>query len=196
MQTDGAKIMSKSEILETFLSGKVHVLVGDITKQHVDVVVNAANSTLLGGGGVDGAIHERGGPEILEECREIRRTRFPDGLPTGEAVMTTGGRLPARHVIHTVGPIRMAGREPDAAMLARCYRNSILLAAENGQRSIAFPAISTGAFGYPPEQAAPVVSEAIESVLTIGTVVEQVRLVFFDANDATLFLANHRFTAK
>jgi O-acetyl-ADP-ribose deacetylase (regulator of RNase III) len=186
--------MDQSEVLESFLFGKVRVLVGDITKQDVDVIVNAANSTLFGGGGVDGAIHEEGGAQILEECREIRRTRFPRGLPTGDVVLTTGGRLLARYVIHTVGPIRRMGREPDALMLASCYRNSLALAAENGLRSIAFPAISTGAFGYPPEQAAPVVSETIQSVLTAGTLVEQVRLVFYELEHARLFLKHQRFT--
>jgi O-acetyl-ADP-ribose deacetylase (regulator of RNase III) len=186
--------MDQSKSLKSFLSGRVRVLQGDITKQSVDVIVNAANGTLFGGGGVDGAIHAKGGPEILEACCEIRRTRFPRGLPTGEVVLTTGGRLPARYVIHTVGPITRIGHEPDASMLASCYRNSLALAAENGLRSIAFPAISTGAFGYPPERAAPVVSETIESVLTAGTLVEQVRLVFYEAEDARLFLKNQRFT--
>jgi O-acetyl-ADP-ribose deacetylase (regulator of RNase III) len=181
------------ETLADFLSQRVLVGVGDITQQRVDAIVNAANHTLLGGGGVDGAIHAKGGPEILAECREIRRTRFPDGLPTGEAVITTAGLLPARHVIHTVGPIRIPSRDTDAAKLAACYRNSILLAAEKSLRSIAFPAISTGAFGYPPQDAAPVVSESIESVLAGGTVVEQVRLVFFSAHDAKVFLRNQRF---
>jgi O-acetyl-ADP-ribose deacetylase (regulator of RNase III) len=186
--------MEHSKSLGSFLYGKVRVLKGDITAQNVDVIVNAANSTLLGGGGVDGAIHAKGGPQILEACREIRRTRFPRGLSTGEAVLTTGGDLLARYVIHTVGPITEIGSEPDALMLASCYRKSLALAGENGLRSIAFPAISTGAFGYPPERAAPVVSETIESVLTAGTVVEQVRLVFFEAEDARLFLKNQRFT--
>jgi O-acetyl-ADP-ribose deacetylase len=186
--------VDQSKSLDCFLSGRVLVLKGDITKQNVDVIVNAANSALLGGGGVDGAIHARGGPQILEACREIRRTRFPHGLPTGEVVLTTGGRLPTRYVIHTVGPITRIGQEPDASMLASCYRNSLALAADTGLRSIAFPAISTGAFGYPPERAAPVVSETIESVLTAGTLVEQVRLVFYEAEDARLFLKNQRFT--
>ena len=185
--------MPELETLADFLSQRVLVGVGDITQQRVDAIVNAANHTLLGGGGVDGAIHAKGGPEILAECREIRRTRFPDGLPTGEAVITTAGLLPARHVIHTVGPIRIPSRDTDAAKLAACYRNSILLAAEKSLRSIAFPAISTGAFGYPPQDAAPVVSESIESVLAGGTVVEQVRLVFFSAHDAKVFLRNQRF---
>jgi O-acetyl-ADP-ribose deacetylase len=170
---EGRSVMDRSKPLQSFLSGRVRILQGDITKQNVDVIVNAANSTLLGGGGVDGAIHAKGGPQILEACREIRRTRYPHGLPTGEVVLTTGGNLPARYVIHTVGPIT---------------------AAENGLRSIAFPAISTGAFGYPPEQAAPVVSETIESALTAGTLVERVHLVFYEAEDARLFLKNQRFT--
>ena len=146
--------MDQSKLLASFLSGKVQVVTGDITKQNVDAIVNAANSTLLGGGGVDGAIHAKGGPKILEACRDLRRTRFPSGLPTGEAVLTTAGQLPARHVIHTVGPITGIGKEPDASLLATCYRNPLALAAEHGLRSIAFPAISTGAYGYPIEDAA------------------------------------------
>jgi O-acetyl-ADP-ribose deacetylase (regulator of RNase III) len=186
--------MDQSKILASFLSGKVQVVMGDITKQNVDAIVNAANSTLLGGGGVDGAIHAKGGPKILEACRDLRRTRFPRGLPTGEAVLTTGGQLPARHVIHTVGPITAIGKEPDASMLAACYRNSLDLAAKHGLRSIAFPAISTGAYGYPPDRAAPVVSETIESVLSAGSPVEHVRLVFFNEADARTFLKNQTFT--
>jgi len=187
--------MDQSQVLAAFLSGQVLVSVGDIANQNVDAIVNAANSTLLGGGGVDGAIHRQGGPRILEECREIRRTRFPRGFPTGDAVLTGGGRLPARYVIHTVGPIRGMGREPDSKMLAACYRNSLALAAEHGLRSIAFPAISTGAYGYRADQAAPVVSETVESVLTAGTVVREVRLVFYSAGDARTFLKHQRFTA-
>jgi O-acetyl-ADP-ribose deacetylase (regulator of RNase III) len=185
--------MDPSKTLASFLSGKVHVMTGDITKQDVDAIVNAANSTLLGGGGVDGAIHAKGGPKILEACREIRSTRFPRGLPTGEAVLTTAGQLPARHVIHTVGPITGTGHEPDASLLAACYRNSLALAAEHGLHSIAFPAISTGAYGYPPERAAPVVSATIESVLSAGSPLEHVRLVFFNEADARTFLKNQTF---
>jgi O-acetyl-ADP-ribose deacetylase len=187
--------MDQSKILASFLNGKVEVVTADITKQNVDVIVNAANSTLLGGGGVDGAIHTRGGPKILEACRELRRTRFPTGLPTGEAVLTTAGQLPARHVIHTVGPIAAIGKEPDAAKLAACYRNALALAAEHGLRSIAFPAISTGAYGYPPDRAAPVVSETIESVLSASSPVERVRLVFFNEDDAKIFLKHQTFTS-
>src|SRR6202140_1342440 len=187
--------MDQSKSLASFLDGKVQVVTGDITKQDVDAIVNAANSSLLGGGGVDGAIHAKGGPKILEACRELRRTRFPRGLPTGEAVLTTGGQLPARHVIHTVGPIAAMGKEPDAAKLAACYRNSLALSAEHGLRSIAFPAISTGAYGYPRDRAAPVVSETIESVLSAGSPVEQVRLVFFNESDARTFLKHQIFTS-
>src|SRR6266481_5384961 len=115
--------MDQSKPLQSFLTGRVRVLKGDITDQSRDAEESGANSTLLGGGGVDGAIHAKGGPQILEACREIRRTQFPRGLPTGEVVLTTGGRLPARYVIHTVGPITKIGHEPDASMLASCYRN-------------------------------------------------------------------------
>lgn len=187
--------MSASPILQSFLSAHVHVLVGDITSQRVDAIVNAANSTLLGGGGVDGAIHRRGGPSILEECRKLRSSRFPQGLPTGEAVITTAGDLPARHVIHTVGPICRGNSDPNAALLAACYHNSLALAAQHHLRSIAFPAISTGAYGYPREQAAPVVSASIESFLRQPTSLTEVRLVFFDNSDAQLFLRHHSFSA-
>lgn len=188
--------MDQPENLESFLSGRVRVLVGDITAQDVDAIVNAANSTLLGGGGVDGAIHRKGGPQILEQCKEIRRTRFPDGLPTGEVALTTGGRLPARYVIHTVGPITRPSQEPDSRLLAACYRNALALAAEKGFRSIAFPAISTGVYGYPRHRAAPVVSAAIESALAVETSVTEVRLVFYQADDARVFLANQHFSGR
>jgi O-acetyl-ADP-ribose deacetylase len=188
--------MNQRSLPKAFLSGSVHVLVGDITSQNVDAIVNAANSTLLGGGGVDGAIHRRGGPHILEECRKLRTSRFPQGLPTGEAVLTCAGALPAKHVIHTVGPIVRGGREPDSALLAACYRNSLALAAEGHLSSIAFPAISTGAYGYPREAAAPVVSSTIESFLREPTTIKEVRLVFFDVSDACIFLEGQIFTSE
>lgn len=175
------------------LEGRVRIITGDITKQDVDAIVNAANSSLLGGGGVDGAIHRAGGPVILEECQEIRRTLYPEGLPTGEAVITTGGDLTARHVIHTVGPVwgREGGRE--AELLASCYRKSLALAAGRGLSSIAFPAISTGAFGYPPEEAAEVASEAIADFLDADESIREVRLVFFSEAGAEVFLRKHKF---
>src|SRR5207248_8172848 len=126
---------------------RIHVVIGDLTKQDVDAIVNAADPSLMGGGGVDGAIHRAGGPLILAECREIRRTRFPNGLPTGEAVITTGGKLPALYVIHTVGPIYGEYGGKEGEFLANCYHNSLTLAVEKNLSSVAFPAISTGVFG-------------------------------------------------
>lgn len=179
--------------LQSFLAGRVAVVVGDITRQEVTAVVNAANWTLLGGGGVDGAIHRAGGPEILKECQELRRTAYSDGLPTGEAVITTGGNLPAKYVIHTVGPIY--GRQPDrdAELLAACYRNCLLLAQQHSIPSIAFPSISTGAFGYPRHEAAKVASAAIKSFLSADPQIEEVRLVFFQPSDARTFLRHQNF---
>ena len=169
------------------------VVVGDITCLDVDAIVNAANSTLLGGGGVDGAIHRAGGPAILDACRAIRRTEYPDGLPTGEAVVTTGGNLPARHVIHTVGPIygRHDGRESE--LLASCYLKSLDLAAKLSLTSIGFPAISTGAFGYPQAGAAQVSSEVISSYFLTDDQIREVRLVFFQLRSAEIFLEYQRF---
>ena len=149
---------------------------GDITEQQVDAVVNAANSSLLGGGGVDGAIHRRGGPEILAACKELRATRYPDGLPTGQAVATTAGRLPARWVIHTVGPV-WSKREDRSALLASCYRRSLQVADELGARSVAFPAVSAGVYRWPLDDAARI---AVETVRATETAVALVRFVLFD----------------
>ena len=179
----------------TFLGGRVQVVVGDITAQRVDAIVNAANSTLLGGGGVDGAIHRAGGPAILEACRELRRTRYPEGLPTGEAVMTTGGALPAHAVIHTVGPVWSRHRD-GARLLASCYAGSLALAVKNRLRTIAFPAISTGVYGYPRSEAAKVASSAITAFLAADRTLEEVRLVFFDSVDADEFLAAQEFPPR
>lgn len=178
---------------QSFLEGRVVVVVDDITRQQVDAIVNAANSSLLGGGGVDGAIHRVGGPQILKECQEIRRTGYPKGLPAGEAVITSGGKLPARFVIHTVGPIY--GREPEreAELLAACYRNSLNLAVQHAVSSIAFPSISTGVYGYPKLEAAAVSSRAIKEFLTSDRNIEEVRLVFFHDADARVFLQHHEF---
>lgn len=179
--------------VESLLAGRVLVLVGDITTQDVTAIVNAANSTLLGGAGVDGAIHRAGGPQILEECKQIRKTVYPDGLPTGHAVITTGGNLPAKHVIHTVGPIY--GRDPkrQSELLAACYQNSLLLARQHAVSTIAFPSISTGAFGYPKTEAAQIASAAIKQFLATDELIEQVRLVFFQQSDARVFLQYHEF---
>jgi O-acetyl-ADP-ribose deacetylase (regulator of RNase III) len=176
-----------------FLNGRVIVKVGDITLEEVDAVVNAANSTLLGGSGVDGAIHAKGGPAILAECEEIRRTQYADGMPTGEAVITTGGDLPAKHVIHTVGPIygRHGGSEP--SLLAKCYANSLHLAAANGLGSIAFPAISTGVYAYPKPEAAIVASDAIKTFVAADSSISDIRLVFYSQRDADVFLEHNTF---
>jgi O-acetyl-ADP-ribose deacetylase len=183
----------QAEFIQSFLDGRVLILAGDITKQRVDAIVNAANSTLRGGGGVDGAIHEAGGPEILAACEELRRTRYPQGLPTGEAVITTGGRLPARYVIHTVGPIKGVHGAGDAELLAACYRHSLTLAAQHGLRSVAFPAISTGVYGYPRDEAAAVASQEIANFLAYNTALREVRLVFFTQRDAAVFLQSQVF---
>jgi len=179
--------------IESFLGGRVLVVVGDITSQDVTAIVNAANSSLLGGGGVDGAIHRAGGPEILKECRQIRNTVYPDGLPTGEAVITTGGNLPAKYVIHTVGPIYGRDPEREAELLAACYKNSLLLALQRGVTSLAFPSISTGAYGYPKTEAAKIASATIRDFLRADQQIEQVRLVFFQDRDARVFRENHEF---
>lgn len=185
--------MAESEANYSFLNNRVIALQGDITAQAVDAVVNAANWTLLGGGGVDGAIHEEGGPAILEACKEIRRTLYPDGLPTGEAVITTAGNLPARYVIHTVGPIKGRYGDQDADYLAACYRNSLRLAIEHELETIAFPAISTGVYGYPKDEAAAVSSKAIAEFLANDKQIKEVRLVFYSVSDLRVFSSYHCF---
>jgi O-acetyl-ADP-ribose deacetylase len=161
---------------------QITLVLGDITEQRVDAVVNAANSSLLGGGGVDGAIHRRGGPEILAECRQIRASRYPDGLPTGQAVATTAGKLPARWVIHTVGPV-YAKREDRSPLLASAYRESMRVADELGARTVAFPAVSAGIYGWPLDSAAAI---AVETVGGTATNVDEARFVLFsqDVYDA------------
>jgi O-acetyl-ADP-ribose deacetylase (regulator of RNase III) len=148
---------------------------GDITRVAVDAVVNAANGSLMGGGGVDGAIHRAGGPAILEECRRLRAERWPEGLPTGEAAATTAGRMPARWVIHTVGPV-YAETIDRSHLLAACHRSSLRVADEVGAASVAFPAISTGVYGYPVGEAAAV---AVAAVRAAATRVTEVRFVLF-----------------
>ncbi|MFF3445552.1 O-acetyl-ADP-ribose deacetylase [Streptomyces sp. NPDC002667] len=149
---------------------------GDITRQSVDAVVNAANSSLLGGGGVDGAIHRRGGPAILAECRKLRAGHYGKGLPTGRAIATTAGDLDARWVIHTVGP-RYTPEVDRSELLASCYRESLRVADELGARRVAFPAVSAGIYGWPMDDAARI---AVETVRAAGTDVEEVRFVLFD----------------
>lgn len=141
----------------------IECVTGDLTRERVDAIVNAANSTLLGGGGVDGAIHTAGGPEILEACSEVRRTTWPDGLPVGEAVATTGGMLRARFVVHTVGPRYREPHGHEEVLLDACHRRSLEVAHAMGARTIAFPAISCGIFGYPAQEAAPVAVRAVRA---------------------------------
>lgn len=151
---------------------------GDITDQHADVLVNAANSSLLGGGGVDGAIHRRGGPEILAACRDLRASHYGKGLPTGQAVATTAGRLHAQHVVHTVGPV-WSGTQDRSALLASCYRESLRVASELGARTVAFPAISTGIYGWPLDDGARIAIGTVRDTAPAG--ITEVRFVLFDA---------------
>jgi O-acetyl-ADP-ribose deacetylase (regulator of RNase III) len=159
---------------------KIEIIQGDITKLALDAIVNAANETLIGGGGVDGAIHGAAGPGLLAECKELRKTKYPDGLPMGQAAITQGYNLPSKHVIHTFGPIYDEVKDP-ARLLADSYRNCLQVAEEHGLKSIAFPAISTGIFGYPKEEAAQVVKKVLAEYRF--TVLEKVVLCYFSKED-------------
>ncbi len=171
----------------TIAGCRLALVQGDLSLIAADAIVNAANHTLLGGGGVDGAIHRRGGPEILAECKRLRATQYPEGLPTGEAVITTAGRLLARHVIHTVGPV-YSGKPEVAALLAACHPNSLELAVREGIRTIAFPAISTGVYGYPVELAAPIaISATVAHLEAHPGAHEEVRFVLFNAATLAIF---------
>lgn len=161
---------------------RIELVTGDITEERVDAVVNAANSSLLGGGGVDGAIHRKGGPAILEECRALRADRYGGGLPAGQAVATTAGRLPARWVIHTVGPVWSASQDRSQT-LRDCYRNALAVAAELGAESVAFPLISSGVYGWPADDA---VAQALAAMRESPDTVETARLVLFDATTREL----------
>ncbi|GAB3651285.1 macro domain-containing protein [Glycomyces tarimensis] len=161
----------------------ISIISGDITRQRVDAIVNAANSSLMGGGGVDGAIHAKGGPAILEECRQLRASQYTDGLPTGEAVATTAGKLPARWVIHTVGPVYSAG-EDRTELLASCYRESLKVADNLGADSIAFPAVSAGVYGWPADSAARI---AYETVTAADSAIEDIRFVLFNQDVLAAF---------
>jgi O-acetyl-ADP-ribose deacetylase (regulator of RNase III) len=161
---------------------RIELVEGDITKMHVDAIVNAANSSLLGGGGVDGAIHRASGPELLEECRKL------GGCPTGEARITGGYRLPARHVIHTVGPVWHGGRHDEDEQLAACYENSLKLAEENLVKSIAFPSISTGAYRFPIQRASEIAVKAVREYLKHSRVVERAVFVCYSHADFQVYL--------
>ena len=179
--------MINIEIMEVnFGSARIKLLEGDITEQETDAIVNAANSSLMGGGGVDGAIHRKGGQQIVEECGLIRRS-LPDGLPTGDAVATTGGRLRARKVIHTVGPIWSGGNNGEPELLARAYRNSLALALNLGIKTISFPSISTGAYGYPVEKASRVALRAVADFLRENAGIVEVRFLLHSRNDLRVY---------
>ena len=160
---------------------RLEILLDDITHLKVDAIVNAANSSLLGGGGVDGAIHRAAGPELLEECRKL------NGCPTGEAKITKGYRLPAAHVIHTVGPVYRDGGHHEPEFLASCYRNSLRLAVENGLKTIAFPCISTGVYRYPKLEAARIAFREITRFLAVYPGFEQVIIVCFGPEDFNIY---------
>jgi O-acetyl-ADP-ribose deacetylase (regulator of RNase III) len=164
---------------------RVTLKLGDISRERADAIVNAANSSLLGGGGVDGAIHRRGGPAILTECRELRKTSYPEGLPAGQAVATTAGGLDARWVIHTVGPV-YAAREDRSAVLASCYEQSLRVADELGASTVAFPAVSAGVYGWPAESAARI---ALTTVSRTPSGLEEARFVLFTEDMLATFRA-------
>lgn len=160
---------------------RIEVVQGDITRMDTDAIVNAANTTLLGGGGVDGAIHRAAGPELLEECRKL------GGCPTGEARITRGYRLPARYVIHTPGPVWRGGQHGEPELLAACYRNSLRLVVANGLRTVAFPSISTGAYGYPIEEAARIALSTVAAYLKDHPEIERVIHVCFSQRDYEVY---------
>jgi O-acetyl-ADP-ribose deacetylase (regulator of RNase III) len=171
---------------------KIRIVQGDITEQGTDAIVNAANSSLMGGGGVDGAIHRKGGPKILEECKKIRGTTWLNGLPTGKAVITTGGDLKARYVIHAVGPVWHGGKHGENKLLAEAYKNSLKLAVSAGLKTIAFPSISTGAYGYPIEKASKIALKTVKEFLEKDYRLDEVLIVLFSEPD----LETYEKTAK
>jgi O-acetyl-ADP-ribose deacetylase len=169
------------------MTGRIDVVHGDLTARNVDAIVNAANSTLYGGGGVDGAIHQAAGVELIEHCRSLRRTTLPQGLPTGQAVATPGGALAARWVIHTVGPKYWEYVDGGADLLAACHRNAMQVAADVGAHTVAFPAISCGIYGWKPEDAAPIALGAVREMLAVLPSVSSVQFVLFNENTFAAF---------
>ncbi len=174
--------------MEKLFDDRIKVITGDITTLEVEGIVNAANSSLMGGGGVDGAIHKKGGPQVLKECKEIRKHQYPDGLPSGKAVVTGSGDLPAHYVIHTVGPVWHGGKEGEKEQLEQAYQNSLLMAEEMGMKTLAFPAISTGIYGYPPELAAITAFKTVRAHMEKKGIPREVYLIFFSEKDKEQFL--------
>jgi O-acetyl-ADP-ribose deacetylase (regulator of RNase III) len=175
---------------QTFQLGKatVRLFKGDITEEDSDAIVNAANSSLMGGGGVDGAIHRKGGPTILEECEKIRATMWPQGLPVGRAVITSAGKLKAKYVIHTVGPVWRDGQHGESELLAETYQNSLTVAVSNGLKSVAFPSISTGAYRYPIEDASRIALKTIKEFLEKEDTLARVDFVLFSERDLEVYM--------
>jgi O-acetyl-ADP-ribose deacetylase len=171
-----------------FFEGRLSTAVGDITRMAADGIVNAANSSLMGGGGVDGAIHRAAGPSLLEECRAVIRDTLPGGLPAGGAVITGAGSLKAKRVIHAVGPVWGGGGKGEEALLASAYRSCLALAERDGLKTLAFPAISTGVYGFPRERAAPIVMAEMRAWFASRALPERVVLVFFSQADEAVFL--------
>jgi len=174
--------------LASLINGRLIIETGDITNKKVGAIVNAANSSLMGGGGVDGAIHRAGGHVILEECKKIRESVYPDGLPAGKAVSTGAGNMPAKYVIHTVGPVWYGGEKGEPELLSNAYENSLIVAKELGVKEIAFPAVSTGVYGFPKDKAAEIVYKTIDEYLYKNKIPKIVYLVFFSNADADIFL--------
>ena len=166
----------------------VRLIRGDITEMETDAIVNAANSSLMGGGGVDGAIHRKGGPKILEECKKIRATEWPQGLPTGKAVITSAGNLKAKNVIHTVGPVWHGGNRGEPELLAQAYHNSLRLAVSNGLKTVAFPSVSTGAYGYPIGDASRIALKTVQDFLEKEDKLCEVIFVLFSEHDLKIYL--------
>jgi len=179
--------------MKEYCNGRIIVKTGDITRENVDAIVNAANSDLMGGGGVDGAIHRAGGSDILDECRKIRREDYIDGLPAGQAVATTAGKLPSNFVIHTVGPVWHGGSQDEEILLRDCYINSLRVAAQKGCKTVAFPAISTGVYRFPKKRAAVIASEAVKGFIESNDSIETVIFMFFSTNDEKIFLEGNSF---
>ena len=166
----------------------IRLVRGDITEMSVDAIVNAANSSLMGGGGVDGAIHRKGGPKILEECKRIRATQFPIGLPPGRAIATSAGNLKAKRVIHTVGPVWHGGNRGEPEILAEAYQNSLFASVSNEMKSVAFPSISTGAYGYPIERASRIALKTVKSFLERNDRLTEVVFVLFSEKDLEIYV--------
>ena len=174
--------------MEHLFNNRIIVMTGDITEIEADAIVNAANSSLLGGGGVDGAIHRKGGPDILEDCREIRKNTYPSGMPAGNAVITSGGYLPADFVIHTVGPVWHGGKKGEKIILEKAYLNSLKLASAQNLDIIAFPAISTGIYRYPKTEAAETAYNTVKEYLEKNSKPEKVFFVFYNKSDMEIFV--------